>query len=438
MFRSIVSNLSLSPSATTQLAYYYRRLKGEQLTRQLSIVMAVAVAGLQVMTVIAPPDPANAAGSTNDIIRGGIGGTNHPQATMLHYYDNNGDIKAILNRYGINRNDIENTKHGTMNSSNHSIKSLGRNPHPNNKPGKNWDTKVVINGTTYYLRPLYSWGDNITYNVIEGRRAIDGKYFAIMINCGNIAITDTTPAPPPKPDKPSTPPKVTPKPPTPAPQPVPTPTPAQPVTPTPITPVIPPPTENLSPNISTLKTGILTRLDGSTVDANGATAQAGETVTYTVSVTNSGTATEKSFVIRDNVRDIQEYADIVDTENGVLNDGIITWAPTDIAPGASLVVHFAARIKSPLPATPAALSDPRSYDLQIDNVYEKDSVSTKLTAPTVAKQVEVASAALPQTGSGSSTFIIMVITAIIGFLFFRNRQLIYEVSILRHDQGGPR
>jgi uncharacterized repeat protein (TIGR01451 family)/LPXTG-motif cell wall-anchored protein len=211
------------------------------------------------------------------------------------------------------------------------------------------------------------------------------------------------------------------------------------VTPTPVTPTTPPPpVENLSPNISTLKTGILTKLDGSTVDANGATALAGEAITYTVSVTNSGNGTEKSFVVRDNVQDILEYADIVDTENGVLNDGVITWAATDIAPGASLVVHFAARVKNPLPATPAAVSDPQSYDLKIDNTYEKDLVRTNLTAPTVAKQVEVASAALPQTGSGSSTFIVMIIAAIVAFLFFRNRQLIYELSVLRHDNGGPR
>lgn len=433
MFRSIVSNLSLSPSATTQLAYYYRRLKGEQLTRQLSIVMAVALAGLQITTVLAPPDPANAA-STNDIIRGGIGGTNHPQATMLHYYDNNGEIKAIMNRYGIYRKDIENTKHGTMNSSNHNIKSLGRNPH------SNLDQKVVINGKTYYLRPLYTWGDNITYKVIEGRRAIDGKYFAIMINCGNLAITDSTPSAPPKPEtpKPTPAPKptpVTPKP-TPQPTPAPTPTPTPIVTPPTIIPTTPPPVENLSPNISTRKTGILTRLDGTTVDANGATAQAGETITYTVSVTNSGTGTEKDFVVRDNVQDILEYADIIDTENGVLSEGVITWAATDIAPGASLVVSFAARVKNPLPATPSAVSDPQSYDLKIDNTYEKDLVRTNLTAPTVAKQVEVASAALPQTGSGSSTFIVMLIAAIVAFFFFRNRQLIYELAVLRHDHGG--
>lgn len=409
-------------------------------------MMAVALAGLQITTVLAPPDPANAA-STNDIIRGGIGGTNHPQATMLHYYDNNGDIKAIMNRFGIYRKDIENTSHGTMNSSNHKIKSLGRNPH------SSLDEKYVINGKTYYLRPLYTWGDNITYKVIEGRRAVDGKYFAIMINCGNLAITDETPSPPVRDEVVRPTPKPTPQTSTPqaapvktlpqsTPQTAPTKTtPTGTTTPPPtktLPPTTPPPVENLSPSISTRKTGTLTRLDGTTIDANGATAQPGETVSYTVTVTNSGNATESNFVIRDNVQDILEYADITDTGGGVLADGIITWSPTDIETGASLVVNFVAKIKSPLPTAPASISDPRSFDLRIDNIYERTTVSTNLAAPNVAKQVEVASANLPQTGAGSTSAIVLIFLTAAAFFFFRNRQLIKEVSILRSDHGGPR
>ena len=97
MFKQIVSNLSFSPAAATQLTYYWRRLRREQLTRQLAMFMAIGLMGVQVMTIVAPADPATAA-SSNDIIYGGIA-TKHPQATMLGIYDNKPEIKRLFNHY---------------------------------------------------------------------------------------------------------------------------------------------------------------------------------------------------------------------------------------------------------------------------------------------------------------------------------------------------
>ncbi|HVE80977.1 MAG TPA: hypothetical protein VNA68_02445 [Candidatus Dormibacteraeota bacterium] len=185
MFRQIISNLSLSPAAGQQLTFYFRRLQREQITRTLSVISAVGLMFMQVAATIVPPTSVNAA-SSNDIIRGGIG-TKHPQKTLLNIYDNDREIRALFNHYGVNRNDIKKTKHGTLSSSNKNFKSLGRNPH------SELDRRVSIGGKTYYLRPLHSWGTGVTYKVLEGRRHGDNRYFAIMINCGNLVLTDTTP-----------------------------------------------------------------------------------------------------------------------------------------------------------------------------------------------------------------------------------------------------
>jgi uncharacterized repeat protein (TIGR01451 family) len=439
MFHEIVSNLSFSPSAASQLTYYWRRLKKEQLTRTLSMVMAVGLVGLQFATIVAPPDAVNAS-SSNDIIPGGINAAHHPQQTMLSIYDSNAEIRALLNHYGVYKIDIQNTKHGTLNSSNHHLKSLGRNPHSAQ------DDKVSVGGHTYYIRPLYTWGDNITYDVIEGRRHGDDKYFAIMYNCGNLVVTDTTPtttvstpivskptpAPPVTPTfhpTPTPPPKVTTTTPTPPPPTTPTPPPVTPPTPTPPTPV------PGNPKITQLKSGVIVAANGAKRDANGATALAGEVIEYTLTTNNTGDAAQKDYVVSENLNDDLEYADLIDGRGGVLTDGIISWPKTTIKAGQSYLATYQLRVKNPIPVTPASISDPQSFDLKMDNIYG-NLVSTHLSIP-AEKQVEVASAALPQTGPATSTVVVVVLLGLISFFYFRNRQLVTELTILRGDQHGP-
>jgi LPXTG-motif cell wall-anchored protein len=51
--------------------------------------------------------------------------------------------------------------------------------------------------------------------------------------------------------------------------------------------------------------------------------------------------------------------------------------------------------------------------------------------------VEGASTSLPETGAGTSTLIVLFIAGLSLFFYFRNRQLVKEIRILRNDyQGG--
>ncbi|HUC21010.1 MAG TPA: isopeptide-forming domain-containing fimbrial protein [Candidatus Polarisedimenticolaceae bacterium] len=438
MFRGIVSNLSFSPAASSQLTFYWRRLKGENLTRQLSMVMAGALVMLQVATIIAPPDPANASGD-NDIIRGGIGCGQHPQTTILNIYDTRADIQALFNRFGVYRVDLQNTQLGSLNSSNHAFLSLGRN----NVFAQ--DTVVHgLDGHAYLMRPLYLWGNNIPYPALEGRRHGDNKYFAVMCNCGNLVITDATPTSPPPPPPP--PPVYAPPP---APHPVPTPPPAHPTPPPvapppvappppppppPVTPVTPP-TPPGKPNISLKKSAILVAAaGGARKDANGATAGAGDVIEYTLTTSNTGDADEKNYEVVENIRDVMEYADVIDPGGATLFDGNLIWPKATIKEGKSVVNSFQMRVKSPIPTQPISISDPKSFDLKMDNVYG-NVVTVSLTIP-VQKQIEAASTTLPQTGAGTTTLIVMTLVAAIGYFYFRNRQLLTEVAMLRNDHHG--
>jgi hypothetical protein len=138
MFRRIVSQLSLSPSAASQLAFYARRLRQEKVTRTFSAVGAVLIVMLQFATIMLPPTPA-AAASPSDIIHGGV----TSQDDLLNIYDSNAQVRKIYHYFGVEREDIAKAKSGKINSLDHSYKSLGRVQHLDS------DTPVSIDGVTY-------------------------------------------------------------------------------------------------------------------------------------------------------------------------------------------------------------------------------------------------------------------------------------------------
>ena len=435
MFRNIVSNLSLSPAACSQLAFYWRRLKREQLTRQLSAVMAGALVVIQVAIMVAPPTAANAA-STNDIMYGGF----TSRAQLLQIYDadhdsvGHGGYHQLFDHFGIDRNDLANAVHENVSSSNHRIQSIGRNPH------SALDQPFTAGGsTTYYLRPLYTWGDNISYPMLVGHRHGDGAWFAVMEGCGNIAVMSSST--PPVTVTGSSPQPTTPSPsPTPTPVPAPTPTPAPaPTAPVPTIPVAPTspstPNQPLTATLSMSKSAILIPAGGGPErNANGTTAQPGDTIEYTLTTTNSGLGDAKDYVVTDNINDILEYANLVDPRGGVLFNGSLSWPKTTIKAGSSFLTTFQVRVKSPLPTTPASVSDPQSYDFKMDDVYG-NLVSVNLAVPASA-QVAVASQQLPETGAGTDSLIVFTLAAAIAYFYFRNRQLVMEINLLRGDHYG--
>jgi LPXTG-motif cell wall-anchored protein len=183
------------------------------------------------------------------------------------------------------------------------------------------------------------------------------------------------------------------------------------------------------------KAGVIIAADSSRRNAHAGIALAGEVIEYTLTTTNGGSVAYKDQLVKDNLYDTLEYADIINPGKGSLADGIMTWPKADIKPGESYTVSYQVRIKSPIPSRPTSISDPLSYDLRMDDVYG-NLVSTTLAVPSVAKQVEVASAQLPQTGSGTTTTVVLTIVSLIAFFYFRNRQLVTEVSLLRSDHHG--
>ena len=505
MFKQIVSKLSLSPSATADLAFYSRRLKKESVTRTFSAIAAVLVVGLQFATILAPPAPSNAA-SANDIILGGI----VSKSDLLNRYDGSAELRALFSKFGIARTDLSASTAATIKSSDTTLKSVGRIRH--------WadDEVITTRFGTYYGRVLHKWDTaaSSSYRVFQGKRASDGGYFAVMFVCGNIIYRNipapaATPRPTPTPTPAPTPVKKTP---------TPTPTPVQKTTPTP-TPVTTklsvacvdlkgnvtageapvavdytgqgsavgqtvkdymfnfgdntsqtttiPTTSHSYNTAGTFKATLLVRGSSGTVssaipacsftvtvtsppasfiknktainttqniDATKQPARSSDVITYSLTTKNVG-GTAENYSVVEHIEDIAEYADVTDTTGAVLSGGVLTWADVIIKPGQTLTKTFTVKVKDPIPTTPIGLSDRYSYDLRMDNVYGAQ-VQVSIQPP-AAKQVELAATTLPATGAGTSTLIVLFIAGMSMFFYFRNRQLMKEVHILRNDyQGG--
>ena len=456
MFKKIVSQLSLSPSAASQLTFYARRLKQERVTRTFSAIAAVLVVGLQFAVIAAPPTASNAA-SPNDIILGGFVSKND----LLNRYDQSSELQSLYKHMGISRADIADTHVATINSTDHSLQSIGRDQHDAG------DIDIVVGSHNYWLRGLYVWdtGSNIkngsSYQVLEGHRSTDGGYFAAMFHCGNIVIKHQY-----------SPPVPTTKPPTPIPTPKPTPTPTTPTVACSY--LIATPTTgdrplkvtftgagsttkqtiagyifNFGDNTSSTQasaTAIHTyssagsftaalKVKGSTgtvsdtpptcaitihaslppaafskgktavnltqnIDATTKPAAAGDIIKYHLTTKNIG-ATAGSYVVVEHIEDILEYADVTDATGATLSsdsnavlpsNSVLTWPAVTIAPGQTLNTTFTVKIKNPIPATPIGISDKNSFDLRLDNVYG-NTVQIVLSPP-VAKQIEAASLSL--------------------------------------------
>lgn len=511
MFKKIVSQLSLSPSAASQLTFYARRLKAERVTRTFSALAAVLLVGLQAAVVLGPPTPSNAA-SSNDIILGGI----VSKADLLNRYDASAELQSLYARMDITRTDIDATTPAHINTKDQTLKSIGRNQHTAS------DFGFTVGSHTYWMRPLYTAdtgsfvNSGSTYNVLQGHRSKDGSYFAVMYQCGNIVSKTYPVLPTPLPPPPTPIPTAKPTPAaTPTPTAAPTPTPTKAPTPTPVAPTLActyllasplngpkplkvnftgagtasgqtiaayifdfgdntAPVTSASPTLAHTYTGAgaftaTLKVQGSAgkvtaatppcavtvtssalppaftkaktafnltqnIDATTKPAAGGNLIKYQLTTKNVG-GSASSYVVVEHIADILEYADVSDASGATLQDGVLTWPAQTIVPGQVLATNFTVKIKDPIPATPVGTSDKNSFDLRLDNVYG-NAVQITL-APPIPKQLEAAATTLPATGAPVATLIVLLVSAVSLFFYFRNRQLIAEVKLLRGDyQGG--
>ena len=206
MFRKIVSNLAFSPALVGQLGFYAKRLKKEEATRRLGLIMTALALVVQSFTVFTPPESANAANGS-DFIPGGI----TSKAALLDIYDKpRSDFKDIMDYAGITRSEIASSKDSAINSKGHGTGKDAWKTWSRTQNGFSASEGLVKHivprqpegGTsTVYSKPLWRY-DSTSYTIPNGSSypayvgfsKVRGN-FAIIKSCGNLVTTST-----PKPD----------------------------------------------------------------------------------------------------------------------------------------------------------------------------------------------------------------------------------------------
>ncbi len=172
-------------------------------------------------------------------------------------------------------------------------------------------------------------------------------------------------------------------------------------------------------------------------NADGTTAHGGDDIVYTLSVTNSGKVTIPKFVIKENMNDVLEYANITNLNGGQLDkDNQIFWPALDIKPGQIVQKQIGIKVKNPVPSTPVSTSNPGSFNLLMTNVYGNDSVNIKLPG-SIVKTVEQTTS-LPNTGPGENLIFGFILTFGIAYFYARTKLFASELDIVRQDfsNGG--
>lgn len=129
-------------------------------------------------------------------------------------------------------------------------------------------------------------------------------------------------------------------------------------------------------------------------------AEAGNSIEYTLTTKNTGTAAVSNFVVEDDLSTVLNYSEIVSISDSgsivnVSGAKTVRWAPVAINPGQTITRKFTVKIVNPLPTTP--------NELKLVNTYG-NLVTITIKRPPVPPQMSVAKYVRDIT-TGESNFV---------------------------------
>ncbi len=449
MFNKLLSNLPFNPSLINQVSFYGQRLKKETSVRRMGFLLVSLTLFLQLFAVFSPAQP-TLARAGNDLIPGGV----TSKAELIdHCNHDDFQYATILKHFAITcANLANNSAVVTLHSNDfgNTLYSMGRQPQgPVNLSTHRTTNEVTVNVSgiqqPFYMRLLSSWDARVpsTYTALSVGNGFDVQSF-ILFSCGNI-VQKGKPTPPPTLVA-----KPVPPPPAPKPKPLPKPVPV----PVDVCPLVP----GLQTDKSQCKPCSKSKNDNDVADclvpskkaknvtqnisnANNTTANAGDSIVYTLQLQNIAKISAKTTVF-ESMGDVLEYADITNLHGATLTSAKVVIWPEETIPAGGVTTHeINVKVKDPVPQTPSpcppgSLASPcpnsGSFDMIMTNVYG-NTINIKLP-PTIIKTTEiVTTTSLPNTGPGTGLIVSFVMTSIVGYFLARSRLMAKELAIVRHD-----
>lgn len=382
MFRKLVANLPYSPALIADIGFYAKRLKQEEVTRRSAFIFAALAIMIQSLAVFSPPESANAS-SEQDIIRGGVSSL---EDFLARYERNEEDVRDIYTSVGITRDEIEAMKPGVV--------KVQSDIYVMSRFGQFISTKKEVSmsyprssgGTDVrYFSPITSMANkNARFQAWVGTSATLG-WFAIIKSSGSLAVKG-----------------------------------------------IPSSINPASADGSSATRSVSVRNLTQNIDGNIFTAKPNDKIVYTIKQTNqSNEAVQAPFSI--NLTDALEYAILFDSGGGNFNSKtkVLEWPKVDLLPQESQTRSFILQILPDIPVTGVGMSNPSSYDCNINIVFG-NNLKTPVDCPPL-KGLEGILQNLPSTSAGINIVFAVILLAVIIYFYLRTRQLKAEIRIIRHN-----
>ncbi|HEX9679205.1 MAG TPA: hypothetical protein VGA08_01120 [Candidatus Saccharimonadales bacterium] len=173
-------------------------------------------------------------------------------------------------------------------------------------------------------------------------------------------------------------------------------------------------------------------------DANGTTAQPGDTIIYEIAAENVGSQADE-VLFQEDIADILEYADLIDSDDASISDdgNVLSWGLIEVKPDQEIIKRITVRIKDPIPASPSPANNLESNNLELRNVWHHKTVVIKVPRP-IVKTPEVLAESLPNTGPTANVAISFGLIMLSAYFYSRNRQLTKELKLVsvEYASGG--
>jgi hypothetical protein len=406
MFKKTITRLAYSPTLAGELTDYARKLRQEEVKRQVGLIFVGLALVVQSFAVLFPPESANA-GNSADFITGGF----RTIDDYLKYYDQNTyNVKDLLTSLGISRSNIQDAHLANVEKSSDLI--LWKMTSRGGVSDIPYDF-LKSDGTikTAYAQPLgFVEGaspktDSGQYGVAYAGFSSSAGPFMLLKNSGNLVTKDviskdctlysSLPA----------------------------------TVPAPVS------LKDIERCSVKLIQNFSARNLSASVPATLRSAQAADRIVYTLSVTNNDNRTV-SIPFSISLADILEYADLIDRGGATFSNETrtLTWTGITLSPGASQSRSFIIKLLPVIPSTAKGTNDASSYDCIMSSSFGK-TLNVPVACP-FAKAIEQTTNELPSVPLHTNVAFAIIVASVSAFFYARSRELRTELRLIRHNHQG--